>query len=319
MAKYTGRPVIVYASGWLEGRPVNDPGALSVHTRDLMGFMEAIHGLPKGPLDLVLHSPGGDANAAEAIMSYLRSEGFGPIRAIVPIAAMSAATMMALCCDEILMGRHSQLGPIDPQFSIQTPEGLRAAPAEAILEQFERAKDECSKDQLALVAWMPLLRSLMPGLLSQCVNAQDAAESMVSTAMQKFMFAGDPSAAQKAGEVATWFNDHKTHLSHGKPLRFEDVIAKGIKVQLMEGDQELQDRVLSAWHGVQVSLSRISVNKIIENNLADGTSGTWLLSGAPNFVLVNQAPPTPTPVPQVRTQGSAPQPMNRATRRKRQR
>ena len=84
LAAHTGRPAIVYASGWMEGRPVTDPSQVTVDTRDMMGFMEAVHGIDKGPLDLMLHSPGGSADAAEAIMSYLRSEGFGPIRAADP-------------------------------------------------------------------------------------------------------------------------------------------------------------------------------------------------------------------------------------------
>ena len=37
------------------------------------------------------------------------------IRAIVPQLALSAGTMVALACKEIIMGKHSSLGPIDPQ------------------------------------------------------------------------------------------------------------------------------------------------------------------------------------------------------------
>jgi len=56
-----------------------------------------------------LHSPGGSIEAAEAIVTYLRSK-FAHIRAIVPHSAMSAATMIAMACDEIVMGKHSFLG-----------------------------------------------------------------------------------------------------------------------------------------------------------------------------------------------------------------
>jgi ClpP class serine protease len=158
LTDYTGHPAIVYGSGWLEGRPVNDQSAISVGTRDMMGFMEAVHGLPRGPLDLVLHSPGGDQDCAEALMKYLRDERFGPLRAIVSVAAMSAATMMALCCDEILMGHHSQLGPIDPQFTLMTPEGPRSAPAQAILDQFRQESGSASGLEIAGMAASPIAR-----------------------------------------------------------------------------------------------------------------------------------------------------------------
>jgi ClpP class serine protease len=159
LSTHTGRPVIVYASGWLEGRPVPDPSFVGVATRDMMGSMEAVHGLSKGLLDLILHSPGGDADAAKAIMSYLRDVGFDPIRSVIPIAAMSASTMMALSCDEILMGHHSQLGPIDPQFTLMKPDGPRTAPAQAILDQFKLANQEYASSPQVLAAWLPILHS----------------------------------------------------------------------------------------------------------------------------------------------------------------
>jgi len=102
---------------------------------------------------------GGDADAAKAIMRYLRDVGFDPIRSVIPIAAMSAATMMALRCDKILMGHHSQLGPIDPQFTLMTPGGPRTAPAQAILDQFDLANQECASSPQVLAACLPILRS----------------------------------------------------------------------------------------------------------------------------------------------------------------
>ena len=262
----------------------------------------------------MLHSPGGSADAAEAIMSYLRSEGFGPIRALIPISAMSAATMMALCCDEILMGRHSQLGPIDPQFTISTPDGPRSAPAQAILDQFENAKAELGTNPGALAAWLPILRNYGPGLISQCLSAQTAAEDMVSAAMTNYMFAGsgdEKKAEEKAKEIAAWFNDHKSHKSHGKPLRYEAVKAKEVDVKSLEDEQELQDRVLSAWHGVQISLSAVAVNKIVESSNADAKSGCWILSGSPGVqVLLNPHPNNPNPSLPTAGRGNQRPPLN---------
>jgi hypothetical protein len=237
-----------------------------------------------------LHSPGGDADAAQAIMSYLRDEGFDPIRAIVPLSAMSAATMMALSCDEILMGRHSQLGPIDPQFTIVTPEGPRSASAQAILDQFETAKAECAANPPALAAWLPILRSYGPGLLSQCLTAQAAAEETVAEALKNHMFKMLPAeqAAAQSAEVAAWFNDHKTHRSHGRPLRFVDIHGKGVEVHLLEDDDDLQDAVLSAWHAVQLTLTQTAVSKIVENS--DGKA--WMIGGA---VLMPGGPPFMVP------------------------
>ncbi len=320
LADHTKRPVIVYASGWLEGRPVADVSAVSVSSRDVMGFMEAVHGLEPGPLDLILHSPGGDSNAAEQIMKYLRDYGFGPIRAIIPLSAMSAASMMALCCDEILMAHHSQMGPIDPQFTLSTPDGPRQAPAQAILDQFELAKKEISKDQTSLGAWLPILRSYLPGLLSQCLTAQTAAEEMVAKAMQTYMFAdlAPQEREARAKAIAAWFNDHKTHQSHGRPLRYEDVKGRDVKVTLLEDDDDLQEKVLSAWHGVQLTLSQVSIGKIIENHLGKA----WMLSAAQSTLQIALgSPPAPRPdQAPVGTQAKPPRPqVNRPSRSERRR
>ena len=302
LAAYTGRPVIVYASGWMEGRPVADPTLVSVSTRDMAAFMECVSSLPKGPLDLILHSPGGDANAAESIMDYLRRVGFGPIRAIIPLAAMSAATMMALGCDEILMGHHSQLGPIDPQFTLPTPDGPRSAPAQAILNQFELAKQECGNDQRALAAWLPILRSYGPGLLDVCRGSQEGAQKMVSASLQAHMLKNlpDHERVKKADEIAAWFNDHNEHLSHGRSLRYTDIRAKGVNAHLLEDDTgELQDKVLTAWHGILLTLSQVPVHKLVENNLGKA----FVVQAVQMQVVMEPAPGIPTrsapaPVPQ---------------------
>ena len=115
--EHTGRAVIVYGTCWLENRPGLGGDALALTLGDKQGFMEAVSNVTQRELDLFLTSPGGSPEAAEAIMSYLRTR-FDHIRAVVPVASMSAATMMALACDEILMGTHSQLGPIDPQMTV---------------------------------------------------------------------------------------------------------------------------------------------------------------------------------------------------------
>ncbi|MBM6683707.1 ATP-dependent Clp protease proteolytic subunit [Collinsella intestinalis] len=69
------------------------------------GFMNAIFGMDREKgLDLILHTPGGEIAAAEAIVNYLRS-CFSDITAIIPQLAMSAGTMIACACNQVVMGR----------------------------------------------------------------------------------------------------------------------------------------------------------------------------------------------------------------------
>ncbi|MDI6639901.1 MAG: hypothetical protein QMD78_03660 [Methanocellales archaeon] len=151
---HTDRNTIIYMSQWTS--PVNvPPGAISITEEDVQGLMEVIHGLKGSNLDLVVHSPGGSAEAVEAVVLYLRTK-FDDIRLIIPQAAMSAATMLACAANSIVMGKHSFIGPIDPQIVVNSQFGPISVPAQAVLDQFEQARSEC-QDPGRLGSWLPIL------------------------------------------------------------------------------------------------------------------------------------------------------------------
>lgn len=70
---------------------------------------------------------------------------------------MSAATMLAYAANEIIMGKHSFIGPIDPQAIVHTRIGLQAIPVQAIIEQFNVAREECIKDPKNLGVWLSII------------------------------------------------------------------------------------------------------------------------------------------------------------------
>jgi len=308
LADRTGRAVIVYATAYLEPRPtVDSPQALSVHLGDVQGFMEAVSNVGEREVDLFLHSPGGSAEAAESIVDYLRTR-FDHIRVIVPVAAMSAATMIALSADEIVMGAHSQLGPIDPQFTISTPEGPRSAPAQAILDQFELAKQECV-DPRNIAAWLPILRSYSPGLIAQCTHQRELGESFVARWLERYMFKDEPDAVAKAKDAAAWFADFKQFQSHGRRVSRDDARQLGLRVLDLEADGELQDAMLSVYHAIHHTFTGTAASKIIENH-----HGRALIHMVQQMVVAQQQAPNPgLPRP---GQPALPPALNREQRRK---
>ncbi len=275
--------------------------------------MEAVSNIRETELDLVIHSSGGSAEAAEAIIEYLRQR-FNHIRAIVPVSAMSAATMMCLSADEIVMGQHSQLGPIDPQFIISTPEGARSAPAKAILNQFELAKRECAKPE-NLAAWMPILRTYAPGLLTQCVDSREFASKMVAGWLQNYMLREDPEANKKSLDIADWFADYESFRSHGRRVGREQAREIGVVVSDLESNPELQDAVLSVHHATMHTFSGTPAVKIIENHLGRA----WIRSSSIGMPLPTPvALPTETPEAGAPVQGRQAQ-LKRAERRRQER
>jgi len=69
---------------------------------------------PNIPIDLVLHTPGGLVLASYQIAHAIKYRP-GKVTVHVPHFAMSGGTLIALAADEIVMGDHAMLGPVDPQ------------------------------------------------------------------------------------------------------------------------------------------------------------------------------------------------------------
>ncbi len=260
--QHTSRNVVLYASGWIQKEA---PAAyISISDEDIHALMEVTSGLSGGNLDLILHSPGGSPEAAEAIVSYLRSR-FSHIRVIVPQLAMSAATMISCAADEIVLGKHSFLGPTDPQVLLSTSLGTRFVPAQAILDQFDRAQTECS-DPAKLSAWLPMLSQYGPDLLVQCETALNLSKELVRTWLETYMFKDSPDSLKKASAISGWLANHKNFKSHSRHISRTDLLKHQLKVIELEKDHKLQDLSLSVFHATTHTFTGTPAVKIVENH-----------------------------------------------------
>jgi hypothetical protein len=80
------------------------------------------------------------------------------------------------------------------------------------------------------------------------------------------MFAGDAYAAEKAANVVSELGSHALTLSHDRHIPAERAVELGIKVELLEDDQDLQDAVLTVHHACTQTLGETPAFKIIENH-----------------------------------------------------
>src|ERR1017187_946808 len=134
--------------------------------------MSTIQGLDRTKgLDLFLRTLGGSIGATESIVHYLKQMFGNDIRAIIPQLAMSAGTMIACSCKQIVMGKHSNLGPIDPLF--------RGYPTHGIIEEFKTVKREVAKSPDTLRVWQSILAKYSPTLIGECEKAIKWTESVV--------------------------------------------------------------------------------------------------------------------------------------------
>lgn len=260
--KHTGRNVIAYYSGWLQRGP-NTPN-LSINDSDKNAFMATVHGLDRSKgLDLILHTPGGSIAAAESLVDYLRRMFGLDIRAIVPQIAMSAGTMMACACREIVMGKQSNLGPIDPQ--------MNGMPATGVLREFEQAINEIKADPARVAVWQLIIGKYHPTFLQQCRNAIDWSKTVVAEWLRTGMFEGDTRARSKATNIVKALTDDDTMKNHGRHLHIDKCRDLKLKIYDLESDQLLQDLVLTVHHAFMQTLGEaMHVTKIVENHRGIG-------------------------------------------------
>lgn len=251
----TGRNVIIYYSGWLQKGGVS---GVEINDEDKNGFMTVINELDKSlGLDLILHTPGGDTAATESLVDYLRAMFGTDIRAIVPQLAMSGGTMVACACKEILMGKHSSLGPIDPQ--------LGGIPAHGVVEEFNRAKREVQENSAAIPIWQPIIAKYSPALVGECEKAIAWSNEMTDEWLRTGMFRDESNPDEKIGRIIEELGDHALTKSHARHLSVERCREMGLNVVNLEDDDDLQDAVLSLHHACMLTFSGTPAFKIIEN------------------------------------------------------
>jgi len=239
LSALTGRNTIVYYSAWLQKPNFYEQQfePFTVNDNDMNGFMATINGMDKSRgLDLMLHTPGGDLAATESLVNYLRAMFGTDIRAIVPQLAMSAGTMVACACREILMGLHSSLGPIDPQ--------LAGVPAHGIVEEFKKAAEEVKADPAKIPIWQPIIGKYTPTLIGEAQNAIKLAEDVVRNWLVTGMFAGAtrPGPKARANRVLRDLASHTRTLTHARHIGFHEADAIGLNVKALEADDALRTR-----------------------------------------------------------------------------
>lgn len=221
--------------------------------------MNCVHGMDcdKG-LDLILHTPGGSPTAAEAIVNYLRTKFNHDIRVIVPQMAMSAGTMIACSAKEILMGKQSSLGPIDPQFN--------GIPAYNIRHEFEEAQQDLLKNPQNANYWAIKLQQYPAAFMKSAIDAIELSGLLVKEWLGTAMYDNSIESDRIIiDNIVAHLNEHDDSKVHDRHFNYKFCQDIGLKIMMIEDDDELQDKVLSAHHAYMITLDSTPSIKIIEN------------------------------------------------------
>lgn len=283
----TKRKLIVYAADFNKSHPAVPN---SINQLDLTAFSDLIEKIDGDSIDILIHSPGGSAEATEQLVSMLR-ENYKDIRFIIPRMAKSAATMLALSGNKILMDDRSELGPTDPQVVIPVPGGIMFVPAKSILNGFNKAKSIIESEGTdSLPAYLPMLNKYDLHLLEICETSLKLAEELVREWLKKYMFEGKKEKEELAKKISVHFLEHDDHKSHARPITISKAKEWKLDVEDMRENKDLRDRVWKLYCAIELFFDRSAAVKLYEN-----AYGTSLMKNFPQAQVILQGPPLNIP------------------------
>lgn len=183
-------------------------------------------------VDLLVLSNGGDPIVSWRIISLLR-EKFDKISVLIPYTAYSAATLLALGADEIIIHPYGNLGPIDPQININTPQGIKTVGYEDIIKYVEFIRDIGITDQeLIQKSFEKLTTEISPTTIGFAKRS-----SQLGLTMGEKLLATHMNDENKTKVISETLNSKFYH--HGYPLGRSE--AKEIGLPIAESDSETEE------------------------------------------------------------------------------
>src|SRR5262249_5459565 len=128
----------------------------------------------------MLASPGGDGETAIRMVRSIQAR-CTDLTVIVPDLAKSAATLICLGADHILMGPAGDLGPVDAQFLLDGQQGLVGA--KEIVAAVDRAEERVKNAPDTVGLYAALLENVDMLIVEQARSAMERDELLVLEAL----------------------------------------------------------------------------------------------------------------------------------------
>ena len=239
------RPLIVYVTS----NRVNANGQIAADS--VPEFLDQLQHLPAGTkaIDLLIVSDGGDPTVAWRIVSLIR-ERVANFSALVPQAAYSAATLIVLGADEVVMHPNGNLGPTDPQIRIQRRSGKDGV-TEAVgfgsedlmaFLRFSREQVGLKKPEHMLAVYSKFCDEV--STMGVGVSARSALLSItLGEKLLQLHMKGSEAEKKKARSISEKLT--KDYFHHGYPVNRSE--AKEIGLKVAPHDEELEALMWEIW------------------------------------------------------------------------
>lgn len=177
-------------------------------------------------INLILHSQGGDGTIVEKIVAMCRAHCSGErrkFRVVVPNIAKSAATLITLGADKIIMGYCSELGPIDPQIPVTVSGIFQSVSAQSFVDARDNLLDailKATSKKKPTVGYLQQLAGLNIPFTVECSNWINFSKKTAVALLSRYMLRERiPQAKQRkreAEEIAEKLLSKKLFPVHGQ-------------------------------------------------------------------------------------------------------
>lgn len=227
-----GAPVVAYIAN--TAHPIS--AMMQPDVDPIIDFVKVASRTSK-ELYLILESSGGDGNVAEKLLHVFKKEFTKSFNVIIPNLAKSAATMLSIGADKIIMGTTSELGPIDPQIAVTLPTGQsQYVPAKSIIGTLIKIKEDIAKNEKLATMYYPVLQQIRPETIKYCEDAIAFSASFAKRWLEKGAMKGKTKTEIEttAMELTTGnrFN------MHGSVINHEDAKELGLNVEFWDQKDE---------------------------------------------------------------------------------
>lgn len=209
-------------------------------------------------VDLLVVSNGGDGIAAARIINLLR-ERFKKVAVLLPYVAYSAATLLALGADEIVMHPFSNLGPVDPQLvTTRTGQGGTieriSYGTEDLRNYFSFVRSDVGISDQALMAKAFELLCQEVGPIPIGIAKRSAQLSLALGEKLLNLHMKDSSQAKAITETLS-----RSYHHHGYPLGRSE--ADHIGLPVTKTSEEIEQKLWQVWEDLE---QEMQCNKVFE-------------------------------------------------------
>lgn len=254
-------------------------------------FIAQLQALPRKveALDVLLVSNGGDPTVSIRLVSVIR-ERVKKFSVLVPQAAFSAATLLALGADEIVMHPMGNLGPVDPQIDGGGKPNQKEFGTEDLAAFLAFVKEHVGEDgapnlAAAFTKFCDTVGPIAIGIAARSSQLLlEAGETLLLSHMQ------GANEKEQAKKISSSLNKRFRH--HGYPVGRKE--AREIGLKIVDPTTEVERLMWSIWTDFEAELQVREPFNPVSLILANPACAA-LLAPVPQVVIPAGLPPAMLP------------------------